>query len=218
MNRGIVAVVALVATGIAAASVSAAKPGSGQLTIAASKAQVTFSRSAVVSGQLKQAPAAGQQLTLQQSPYPFGKFDDVASATTDGAGNYSFAVKPAVSTRYRVVTVAKPKTTSAEAQVNVAILVTRRVGDATPARGRRVRFSGRVGPVLNGRAAVIERRAADRTWKPVASTTLVDAGNGRSKYARRVRIRRSGFYRVTVAGTDPSLLTGHSRRVRLRVH
>src|SRR3954465_636044 len=104
MNRGIVALAALVLTGIAAGSVSAAKPGSGQLTIAASKAQVTFSRTAVVSGQLKRAPVAAQPVTLQQSPSPFGRFTDVANATTDPGGNYSFTVTPTVSTHYRVVT------------------------------------------------------------------------------------------------------------------
>jgi hypothetical protein len=214
MHRGIVALLALVATGIAAGSVSAAKPGSGELTIAASKAQVTFSRTAVIGGQLKQAPVAGQQVTLQQSPFPFGRFSDVGNATTDAAGNYSFSVTPGTSTRYRVVKSAKPKLTSAETQVNVAIMVTRRVSDKTPARGKRVRFSGTVAPALAGRAVAIERRAADKTWKVVATTTL----DAQSKYAKRVRIRRSGVYRATVAGTDASLLTGHSRRVRLRVH
>jgi hypothetical protein len=214
MNRGIVALGALAAMGATAGSVSAAKPGSGELTIAASKAQVTYSRSAVISGQLKRAPAAAQQVTLEQDPFPFGKFDTAANATTDALGNYSFNVVPTSSTRYRVVAVAKPKLTSAETQVNVAIMVTRRVGDKTPARGQRVRFSGSVAPALVGRPVAIERRAADRTWKVVATTTV----NAQSKYAKRVRIRRSGYYRATVAGTDAALLTGHSRRIRLRVH
>src|SRR4051812_16543299 len=214
MNRGIVALSALAATGVAAGSVSAAKPGSGQLTIAASKAQVTFSRPAAVSGQLTRAPAAAQQVTLEQDPFPFNKFDAVANATTDAAGNYSFSVKPASSTRYRVVTASRPKLTSAEAQINVAIMVTRRVGDKTPARGQRVRFSGSTGPALAGRPVAIERRAADRSWKVVA-TTVLDA---QSKYAKRVKIRRGGLYRATVAGTDAALLAGHSRRIRLRVH
>jgi hypothetical protein len=214
MNRGIVALVALLVTGVAAGSVSAAKPGSGQLTIAASKPQVTYSRSVVISGQLKTAPVAAQQIQLQGAPYPSNKFDPVATATTDAAGNYSFTVKPAKSTHYRTATVAKPKVTSAEVLVNVAIKVTRRVSDRTPARGQRVRFSGLAAPALAGRPVAIERRAADGSWK-VATTTVLDA---QSKYAKRIRIRRSGLYRVTVAGTDPSLLTGHSRTVRLRVH
>jgi hypothetical protein len=60
----------------------------------------------------------------------------------------------------------------------------------------------------------IERRAADGSWKAAATTTL----DAQSKYATRIKIRLSGVYRATVAGTDPSLLTGHSRRVKLRVH
>jgi hypothetical protein len=214
MNRGIVALGALVATGVAAGSVSAAKPSSGELTIAASKAQVTFSRSAIISGQLKRAPAAAQQVTLEQDPFPFGKFDKGPNATTDAAGNYSFSVTPTSSTRYRVTAAGKPKLTSAETQVNVAIMVTRRVSDKTPARGKRVRFSGTAAPALAGRPVAIERRAADKSWKVVANTIL----DAQSKYAKRVRIRRSGLYRATVAGTDAGLLTGHSRRIRLRVH
>jgi hypothetical protein len=214
MKRGIVALTALTAAGIAAGNVSAAKPGSGELTVAASKAQVTYSRSAVVGGQLKRSPAAGQQLQLEQAPYPFNKFTTAATATTDASGNYSFTVTPTSSTHYRVVTVAKPKLTSAEAQVNVAIKVTRSVSDKTPARGQRVRFSGLTAPALAGRAVTIERRAADGSWKTAATTTL----GAQSKYAKRLRIRRSGTYRATVAGTDPALLTGHSSTIRLRVH
>jgi hypothetical protein len=214
MKRGIVALGALAAAGAVAGNVSAAKPGSGQLTVASSKTQVTYSRATVIAGQLKRAPAGGQQLQLEQSPYPFGKFTTAASATTDAAGNYSFTVTPAKSTQYRVVTSVKPKLTSATTQVNVAIQITRRVGDKTPARGQRVRFSGLVAPALAGRPVTIERRAADRSWKPVATTTL----DAQSKYTKRVKIRRGGFYRATIAGTDPALLTGHSRRIRLRVH
>jgi hypothetical protein len=214
MNRGIVALGALAATGVAAGSVSAAKPGSGELTIAASKAQVTFGRPAVIAGQLKRAPAAAQQVTLEQDPFPFDKFDKGPNATTDAAGNYSFSVTPTSSTRYRVTTVDKPKLTSTETQVNVAIKVTRRVSDKTPARGKRVRFSGTAAPALAGRPVAIERRAADKSWKVVATAVL----GAQSKYAKRVRIRRSGLYRATVAGTDAGLLTGHSRRIRLRVH
>jgi hypothetical protein len=215
MNRGIVAVGALALAGATAGSVSAAKPGSGELTIAASKAQVTYSRAAAIAGQLKRSPAAAQQVTLEQDPFPFGGgFDTVANTTTDASGNYSFNVTPTASTRYRVVAAAKPKLTSSETQVNVAILVTRRVSDKTPARGQRVRFRGTAAPNLSGRPVAIERRAADRSWKVVATTTL----NAQSKYAKRVKIRRSGLYRATVAGTDAGLLTGHSRRIRLRVH
>jgi hypothetical protein len=49
----------------------------------------------------------------------------------------------------------------------------------------------------------------------VATTTTLSAT---STYAKRIRIRRSGVYRATVAGTDPSLLTGHSATIRLKVH
>src|SRR5947208_4306492 len=214
MNRGIAALSALALMGAVAGNVSAAKPNAGSLTVAASKAQVTYSRAATVSGQLKRSPASGQQLSLQQTPYPFNKFTTVATAATDAAGNYLFSVTPTTSTRYRVVTVTKPKITSDQVQVNVAIKVTRHVGDTTPARGHRDRFSGVAAPALAGRAVTIERRAADGSWKAVGTTTL----DAQSKYAMRIRIRRGGFYRATVAGTDPSLLTGHSRRVRLRVH
>jgi len=214
MKRGIVALTALTAAGIAAGNVSAAKPGSGELTATASKAQVTYSRSAILSGQLKRSPAAGQQLQVEQAPYPFNKFTTAASGTTDGAGNYSFTVTPTSSTRYRVISVAKPKLTSSQVQVNVAIKVTRHVSDKTPARGQRVRFTGLTAPTLAGRAVTIERRAADGSWKTAATATL----DAQSKYAKRVRISRSGTYRATVAGTDPALLTGHSSTIRLRVH
>ena len=35
-------------------------------------------------------PNSGQQIRLQENPYPFAGFNDVATTTTDAAGNYQF--------------------------------------------------------------------------------------------------------------------------------
>jgi hypothetical protein len=218
MSRRAATVTALAALGVAVAAPVAAKPpaSGGSLTITSSHSTVTYGKSVVISGHLTSSPNAGQQITLQQNPFPFTGFSRVANATTDAAGNYAFTVKPTVITRYRTVGKGKNAPTSPEQLVNVRLRVGLRVGDTTPARGKRVRFSGTVLPAKNGRAVAIQRRTSSG-WKTVATTTLVDAGNGASKYSRRVKIRRSGRYRAKVPG-DASIKSGKSRRIRIRVH
>jgi hypothetical protein len=64
----------------------------------------------------------------------------------------------------------------------------------------------------------IQRRRATGTWKTVALTVLRDAGDARSTYSRRVRIRRDGTYRARVIAVDGDHLSGTSRRRHVNVH
>lgn len=139
-----------------------------------------------------------------------------ATATTSPNGQFSFPVKPGVSTQYRVVAQASPNVTSGPRLISVRIRIGVIVSDTTPRAGSLVRFSGSVLPAHDGRTALIQRRSSTGSFVTVARTTLRDAGDARSTYNRRIRVRADGVYRVKVAG-DADHVNGFSRTRALNV-
>jgi hypothetical protein len=214
---------ALVLALAAVPATAAAKPGDNTVTATAGASQVVFGKATTISGQVTGPGNAGVQVTLDGTPAPFtNPFKPVAApASTDAAGAYSFTVTPQQSTRYRVAAKTKPTTNSPEVTVLVALRVSMRVGDRTPRKGQRVRFRGTVTPAHDGSTAQLQRRGGSG-WKTVATRKLVAAtplnGVARSKYAFRVKVRRTGTYRVLAASGDVDHVNGTSRRLRLRVH
>lgn len=206
-----------------AAPVLAAKPGSHTVTIAANPAQVTFGKSTVISGQVTGAGNAGLSVTLQAAVAPYtGGFKAVGTpVTTDANGAYSFTVAPQASTRYHASVKASPTVSSPDVTVPVALKVGLAVSDSTPAKGKRVRFSGAVTPAHDGKTAQLQRKTSSG-WKTVKTTTLVAstplAGVARSKYAVKLKIRRSATYRVVAISGDADHVDGTSRTRRLKVH
>jgi hypothetical protein len=89
---------------------------------------------------------------------------------------------------------------SADLLVRVRPLVGFRVSDTTPRAGQRVRFRGTVRPPHDGSVVSIQRKRADGRFVTVARTRLRDAGDVYSRYGRRLRVRRTGTYRVRIAG------------------
>ncbi|MFL5846578.1 MAG: hypothetical protein ACJ762_17990 [Solirubrobacteraceae bacterium] len=189
------------------------------LSIATSNRTVTFGRPTTISGTLTGSTTAGVTVTLEGSTTPTsGSFKSTGlTAVTDATGKYSIVVSPAQTTQYRVTSGDKKATvTSPAVTVRVRVKVTLSLGDTTPTRGQRVLFSGTVLPAHDGAVARIQRRTASGAWRTVASTTLVTAtpvgATPRSKYAKRVRITKSGTYRVRVAPADGDHIAGSSSR------
>jgi hypothetical protein len=201
------------------AVVQAAKPTPAVVTIAASKPTVTYGNPTTLSGQLSGGKSiAGETIDVMADVAPFeGTFARVASATTDAAGRWSAAVSPTALTRYEARAHTSPPALSSTVDVGVRLRVGLRVSDRTPHRGERVRFSGRVSPAHDGAVVRIQRRTSTGAWKTVARTTLADAGDAFSTYAKRVKVRRKGTYRVRAASGDTDHLTGTSRRRTLRI-
>lgn len=205
----------------------AAKPpknpprGSPALTIAAKPTLITFGRSATVSGRLTGSNHGNRPVGLQRNPWPFRAFVNARVTRTASNGSYSFTVRPARHTRYRTVT-PQPATIydtllrSPEVLILVRLRVGIRLSDSTPRRGQRVRFFGSVAPKHNGRKVFIQRRRRDGRWRTVARTVTRNAAGNRSRYSKRVRIVRSGAYRVRVRG-HADHRTGTSRRRAIRV-
>ena len=198
------------------------KPGNRSLTLAANPATVTYAAPATLSGTLKGNSHGNKPVALQANPYPFKAFKTVAHTRTNSKGGYRFVVKPGRHTRYRAITpdpasVYDTVIKSPELLEHVRLRVSIGLSTSTPARGRRVLFSGFVAPKHNKRLVLVQRRRRDGRWITVARSLTRNATGNRSKYSRRVRIFRTALYRVRVRGhADHS--TGTSRARSIRVH
>ena len=199
----------------------AAGPTDNVLTITKSPRTVTYGNPVTISGRLTGPDSGGQRVDLEQTPFPYtSPFANAGTTTTAPNGDYTFTHTPTINTRYHAVARTNPRTQSADIVVGVRRRVTLRIGDRTPARGQRVRFAGTVTPGADGKVALIQRRTR-KGWRTLSTPTLVatTAVNGvaRSKYARRIRIRRGGLYRTVVRRQGGEYVTGKSRRKRISV-
>ena len=192
------------------------------LTLTASRPSVTYGGTVTLSGVLRGRNHANKPVALQRNPFPFRGFTTVGVTRTDSKGAYHFIGRPRRHTRYRTIT-PEPATIydtvikSPELLEHVSLRVGIRLSNSRPRRGHKVRFSGFVAPKHNGRKVFIQRRRRDGRWRTVARTVTKDARGNRSKYSRRVRIFRSGLYRVRVRG-DADHSSGNSRRRLILVH
>jgi hypothetical protein len=187
--------------------------GSGNLNLAAQPTTATFGRTVTLSGKLTGANNSGKQVTLRSDPFPFDNFDNAGTATTNAQGDYTFAQKPTLNTRYQ-------SRSGNEESAIVTVLVRPSVGlrlsDSTPRRGQRVRFAGRVCPEHDGARVAIQRRSG-RSFRTVGRATLKDVpGSTCSSYARRMRVFRDSIYRTVFPGHNDHA-TGTSRGRRANV-
>ena len=199
MRSLLTAIAALVAAMAIVAPVAAQKPPkAGSVTLNTSAALVTFSNPVTLTGKVKGAKA-GVVVTLERRATNAATFVAAGTATTQGNGDFSFTQRPRKSTVYRASAATAPPATSGEVTTAVAPLVGLRVGDSTPRKGQRVRFRGTVRPQHDGMRVAIQRKRRDGTWNTVATPRLRDAGSAYSRYAKRLRIRRTGTYRTVIA-------------------
>ncbi len=196
-------------------------PGGSQGTGVTIKATspIKWGRSTEITGKVSGSERSGALVDLEADEFPYAdaEFQKVASVTTDNNGDYRFVAKPTAHTRYRAVAKTTPPMTSAVANVLVRIRVKLAVSDSTPRRGARVRFSGTACPEHADRVANIQKRSRSGSFSTVSRTTLEDAGDC-SEYAKRVRVRSDGVYRVTVLSKDGDHSTGISRRISIDTH
>ena len=191
-------------------------PGQQGVTLRTSAAQVTFSQPVTSNVSVKGA-RSGVNVTLQSRRSTSQVWSDVETKTTDGQGDASFTTRPRVNTNYRAVARTTPEQTSAESLVKVAPLVGFRVSDSTPRAGRRVRFAGTVRPRHNGRRVYVQRKLDGGSFVTIRRTTLRAATSTYSRYALRVRVRRTATYRVRILGHADHAM-GISRERVLTTH
>ena len=194
------------------------KPGERAPGIAiAHPAPIVLGSAGSIVGRLTGRRRAGRTAVLYADAHPYDRSRRRASTLTDRQGDYRFTVAPRVNTRYRVrIPGTTPTLTSASVMLEVRFRVSLSISDPTPRAGSRVRFSGWVRPARDGRLVRLQRFSSRGTFATVARTRLRDAGARRSRYSRRLRINRSGLYRVRVGG-DRANATASSRAVTIAV-
>ncbi|HEX6389963.1 MAG TPA: hypothetical protein VFZ89_10960 [Solirubrobacteraceae bacterium] len=208
MSAGVGATVLLAAIAAAPAAKKPEKPKpsgtSGKVVnITPSPLPARYGTFVTLFGRLSGGNHGGKAVRLQADPYPFAEsgFRDRGTKVTAGSGEFTFAERARVNTRYRVVAFASPTIVSPTVTALVSYRVGLRVSDLTPRSGALVRFSGFVYPRKNGAAALIQRQAAGGAFVTVARAKLHASTSERSKYSRRLRVSSSGVYRVHVPGS-----------------
>jgi hypothetical protein len=184
------------------------------LTFAATPNPVSPGGSTTLSGTLSGTGNASRQIVLQANPFPYTQGFQNASDVhlTNAQGGFSFPVLSVpVNTQYRVVMAQNPNVQSPIVAVGVAPLVGLRVKRLS---ARRFRLSGRVRPAHDGTQMIVQR-LRNGQWVNLKSTSARHSGSG-SRYRTRLRIRRSGTFRVLANVTDGDHVAAASRGVRLR--
>ena len=186
------------------------QPGHGEqrtLTLTAAPTTVKFGRAVTLHGTLSGSNANGRNVTVRQDPFPLDAFTNAGDATTNATGEWSLLHKPVANTRYQA---RSGNAESPVVDVMVRPAISLRLGDSTPRRGQRVRFSGRLCPEHDGARVALQRRSASG-WRTLARPVLKDLPDTAcSAFARRLRVRRDGAYRVRFAG-DADHVAGNSR-------
>lgn len=187
------------------------------LALAATPNPVPFGRPTILAGMLSGTGNANRQILLQSNPFPYvqGFMPTANVQLTNAAGQFAFPLLSVpVNTQYRVVIPGKPEIASPIVSLGVAVRVSTNTSATRVHTGRRVRFFGTVRPARPGAQFAIQvlRRG---TWRTVAGGITHGAAGGVSRYAKRVRIRRGGQYRVFVAIADGNFVSSAGRTVKI---
>ena len=173
---------------------------------------------ATVRGAVTGTGAAGRPVVLQVRSFPYTTpFADLTLPTvTDAAGGFAFTgLGIGQTTQFRVRLAQRPGVTSPVVTVGVAARVATFVAERVR-RGRRVTFKGWIRPARPGAQVAIQRRNRSGEWSTVAGTITRGGDADRSRFRKRIRIRRTGRYRVLVVINDGNLTGNTGREVRIR--
>jgi hypothetical protein len=174
------------------------------LSIVGTPNPVTVGSPFALQGTLTGTGSANREVVLESTPFPYtAPFQQVGNPElTNADGSFSFAgLMVPFATKFEVVSVTKPAIVSSAWIENVALAVTAHAhrGRHT-SRGTRVRFSGVVTPAQPGAQVAIEKLSGG-SWHVIGGTSAQGA-SGSSRYARTIRVRRGGFFRVLVTAVN----------------
>jgi hypothetical protein len=189
------------------------------LSLAATPNPVPFGAPTTLAGALTGTGNAGKPVVLLGNPFPYTQgFVAVGNPQVTAAdGGFSFALLSVpINTQYRVEIAGMPQVSSPIVGVGVSVIVSTQVGALRVHKGHLVRFMGAVRPARPGaQVAIQKQRGTD--WITVAGTITHTATANFSRYAKRVRIRRGGNFRVFVAINDGNFVSSVGRTVRIHV-
>jgi hypothetical protein len=176
-----------------------------------------FNDNITLSGQVSGTAVGGITVTLQENPYPFSGWDEVATTTTDASGRFAFIRQLKSHTGWRVVAQTKPAGTSLPAFVLLQDRVSLKANTTRPKHGHTVLFTGFANPARVG-GPVYVQRLGKHGWRTVLTAKLsATAIPDTASYAVRLRRVVSGLYRAYVPGGYDHLAdTSSSRRITIR--
>jgi hypothetical protein len=186
------------------------------LSIAGAPNPVTFGEAFFIDGTLSGTGAADHAIELQANAFPYTQgFRAVGNAElTNASGGFSFPYLGLLeNAQLRVVTIGKPKVSSAILQEDVAVRVSLHVR-ATRRHGF-ARLYGTVAPAEPGALVGFQLLRPGRSLNQ--GGTVVEAGTlgGVSSFSRVVRVRR-GLYEALVRVFDGAHVSAYSRPVLIR--
>ena len=189
------------------------------VTLAATPNPVPWGAATTLAGTLSGTGNANRAVVLQANPFPYTQgFANAANAQlTNAHGDFSFPLTSvALNSQYRVLMTDRPAVVSPIVTLGVAVHVSTHVRRQRLRRGMRVRFSGTLRPARDGAQFAIQKLSKG-TWRTVAGGITHHGGAGFSRYAKRVRIRHSGTFRVFMGISDGNYVSNVGRTVELHI-
>ncbi len=188
------------------------------LTLAALPSTVALGKPAILAGALTGTGNAGRQIRLESNPFPYTRgFAPTANVQlADARGRFAFPLLSVPrNTLFRVLIADRQQIVSPLVNLGVAVRVATYTSATRVRTGRVVRFFGTVRPARDRARFAVQRRVGKR-WITVAGGAARGTKGGVSRYAKKVRIRRGGRYRVFVAVVDGEYVSSAGRTVRIR--
>jgi hypothetical protein len=189
------------------------------VTLAANPPNVAPGGATTLAGTLTGTNNANRNVVLQSNPFPYtqGFVNTGNPLVTDPAGNFSFPVLSVpVTTQFRVLMPQRPEIASPIVTVGAALQVTTSTRKVKRHRHSvSVRFRGDIRPAAAG-ARVDLQKLRNGVWTTIAHTRAQHESSTRSSYRARVRLFRSGQYRV-VAEAAGALVSGAGRPIDITV-
>jgi hypothetical protein len=180
---------------------------------------VPFGGPTTIAGQLTGTGSAGRGIQLQQKAFPYtAGFANVGNAqVTNAQGMFAFPVLALTSnTQFRVVTTGSGSVASSVVLVGSAVTVKFAVSSHRIHSGRLVRFAGTVAPREDGALYAVQKQSGGG-WVTVGGSSLRSYTPEKSRFAKRIRIRHSGTYRIYVGVADGSHVSNASGSQTIRV-
>jgi hypothetical protein len=175
-------------------------PNKSDVTLTGPTSAVVYKTPTAFSGRIK-GEKAGVSVVLQRRNSQTAPYTDLATVTTTGNGDFSFAgVEPRRNAFYRALARTTPEQTSDDLFVAVAPIVKLKAKSTTVATNERARFRGKVRPRHNRRKVQIQRQEA-AGFVTVATARLRRVrGKNVSRFRKRVTIPATGVYRAFLPG------------------
>ncbi|HEX2016836.1 MAG TPA: hypothetical protein VGN69_09085 [Solirubrobacteraceae bacterium] len=168
------------------------------LAIVAYPNPVAFRSATTIAGTLSGTGNGNRAVQLQANAFPYtgGFVNQGNPELTNPSGTFAFNVLSlSINTQFRVITVGSRPVASPPVTAEVAVTVGLSPVPRRVRRGARVRFRGSLTPAEDG-APLAVQKLVHRRWVTVAGTSAHHGGRTSSSFQRRVRVRRSGLYRV----------------------